>query len=184
MKSNVSLINFQNHINRKNDRFALTLVDLLYVSNFKGGNSTINEDENLLSVKLNKYSARLRHIDLLFSNKILAELSAKEYVSLCQEIQHLLELCNNEECAIDGFKASYLSGLLHAYFPQLIPILDRRLLINLGIVSAHDLLDNGQVRSIEHFYPALLDKLRHLSRLEGKTLREIDQEYFGIELKV
>ena len=43
---------------------------------------------------------------------------------------------------IDGIGVSYLSALLNAYFPNLIPILDRRMLINLKLVKRADLVES------------------------------------------
>tara|TARA_R110002167_G_scaffold134051_7_gene319389 strand:- start:8521 stop:8706 length:186 start_codon:yes stop_codon:yes gene_type:complete len=44
-KSKYSFENYINYISRKKDKYHLSLLDLLYISNFKGGNATINEPE-------------------------------------------------------------------------------------------------------------------------------------------
>ena len=55
-KSLVSYDNYQIYIKQKRERFDLKLIDLLYISNFKGGNSTINEKEISVNQKLISYS--------------------------------------------------------------------------------------------------------------------------------
>lgn len=47
-KSEISLQNYQNYLSRKKDKFHLSIIDLLYILNFKGGNATINEGEHAL----------------------------------------------------------------------------------------------------------------------------------------
>lgn len=181
-KSEISLRNYQNYINRKKDKFHLTIIDLLYISNFKGGNATINEGEHDLKEKLENYSELFIHIEDKFKNQTLAQTTNFDFEKLIEYIKKLLKLCHTKETAIDGFKASFLSALLHSYFPNLIPILDRRLLINLNLVQQTDLQKNGQVKKIDSFYPILLAKIREISKLKKKTVRQIDKEYFIIKL--
>ena len=78
-----------------------------------------------------------------------------------------------------GIGASYLSALLNAYFPSLIPILDRRMLINLRLVKKNDLYENKQIKNIENFYGKLVERSAELlNEGKGNTLRDIDREYF------
>ncbi|HEX4372672.1 MAG TPA: hypothetical protein VHZ50_05135 [Puia sp.] len=177
-KSEISLTNYKNYLNRKTDKFQLTIVDLLYISNFKGGNATINVEEELLKKKLKSYSDIFIQIDNLFKNKTLAQTTESDLEKLIYCINNVVQLCLIEETAIDGFKASFLSALLHSYFPDLIPILDRRLLINLNLVQKIDLQKSGQVNKIEKFYPILISKFRDICKLTNQTIRQIDQEYF------
>ena len=79
--------------------------------------------------------------------------------------------------SIDGFKSSYASALLHFYFPNLIPILDRRVLQGIGIKIRTN--TQGQVVQIDQYYPQLIDAFyKDLTEGSGKTLRELDKEYF------
>lgn len=50
-KLGISLNNYKNYISRKTTT-NLTLIDLLYISNFKGGNAAIHEEEYALNVRL------------------------------------------------------------------------------------------------------------------------------------
>ena len=176
-KSEKSLLNYQKYISRKADRFQLNLIDLLYISNFKGGNATINEDERIIEVKLEAYSRVLLSIDKEYSHKTLVQLS---------DLQRLIELgiefinlSKKSETAIDGFKSSFLSTLLHSYFPNLFPILDRRLLINLDLISETNLSKDKQVKDIAQFYSNLIEKVQEICRFSNKTIREMDKDYFN-----
>ena len=55
-KSEISLLNYQRYILKKADKFRLGLIDLLYVSNFKGEKITIND---------NRPSTKIEQIKLL-----------------------------------------------------------------------------------------------------------------------
>lgn len=134
-KSEASIKNYRNYIDRKTDKFQLTLIDLLYVSNFKGGNATINEDEKVIETKLQAYGNILLLIDQEFYSQTLVQLSGSKLERLIELAGNFLGLGKNSETSIDGFKFSFLSALLHIYFPNLLPILDRRLLINLELVT-------------------------------------------------
>ncbi len=120
-KSEISLGNYQNYLKRKADRFELTIVDLLYISNFKGGNATINEKEEELNSKLKSYSDIFVQIDNAFKNQTLAQLTDTEFENLIDKIKVIIQLFQTKGTAIDGFKSSFLSALLHSYFPDLIP---------------------------------------------------------------
>ena len=177
-KSAISLNNYQKYLNRKPDKFQLTIVDLLYISNFKGGNATINVEEELLNVKLKSYSCILIQIDNTFKKQTLAQISNSDFEKLIDYIKNILRLCQTEETTIDGFKSSFLSALLHSYFPNLIPILDRRLLKNLNLIQSTDLHKSKQVKKIETFYPNLISKIRDLCKSSNQTIRQIGKEYF------
>ena len=181
-KSDISLRNYKNFINRKNNKFELSIIDLLYISNFKGGNATVNEDEKILSIKLKKYSEIFIQIDKTFKNQTLSGISNIEYDKLREYIDQILELNQKNETEIDGFKSSFMSALLHSYFPNLIPILDRRVLINLDLVNEKNLYSSKQVKKIEDLYPKLIAKVREISKKTNRTIREIDKEYFIINL--
>jgi hypothetical protein len=177
-KSSKSLENYYKFIERKNDRFKLELVDLLYVSNFKGGNSTINETEESLEFKLKEYSKVLRQINNEFGLASLSELSNQSVEMLIELANGFLDLRKKTDTAIDGFKASFLSTLLHIYFPNLYPILDRRLLLNLDLIEPVHLNKARQVKDIGNFYHQLIWKVREIQQNSNKSIREIDNEYF------
>jgi len=108
------------------------LIDLLYIKNFKGGNATINEDEQIINEKLRDYYLEeLQEIDKAFNSKKLSELKDDEIKNLIEYVNSISDLTTNDETKIDGFGVSYLSALLSSYFPELIPIVDRRVLIKL-----------------------------------------------------
>ncbi|MCA4898257.1 MAG: hypothetical protein ACK514_03015 [Bacteroidota bacterium] len=182
-KAAVSYTNYAKYIQSKADKFELTLVDLLYISNFKGGNSTINEDEFIAKTKLKKYSKALREIEAEFSSRNLAELNDKEVKELIEKVKTLCYLTKkNTDSKIDGFSISYLSALANCYFPNLLPILDRRVLINIGIVTRQEIDKQGQIIDIERFYEPLILEMRKKSSSENKTLRQIDKELFVIKI--
>jgi hypothetical protein len=181
-KSEISLSNYQRYLDRKVNRFELSLVDLLYISNFKGGNATINVKEEELNIRLKHYSEILEEINRHFGKKSLIQLTLAETERLIIYLMDMIRLTLNHDTNIDGFKSSYLSALLHSFFPRLIPILDRRLLINMKLVSGTDLLSTKQVRNIASFYAGLIRKTRELLMESDKTLRELDREYFTIDL--
>ena len=182
-KSAISYRNFLKYIDSKTYKFELTLVDLLYISNFKGGNSTINEDELEIKGKLKSYSKALEELETMFHSRTLVDIDDKELIQLIEKVKLLCSLTRKgAACNIDGFSVSYLSALLNCYFPNLLPILDRRVLINLGIVADQDINTQGQIINIENFYEPLIAKMREKSRLEDKTLRQIDMELFIIEI--
>lgn len=131
---------------------------------------------------MENYSVLFIQIEDKFKNQTLAQTTNFDFEKLIEYIKKLLKLCDTKETAIDGFKASFLSALLYSYFPNLIPILDRRLLINLNLVQKTDLQKSGQVNKIDSFYPILLAKIREISKFKKKTVRQIDKEYFIIKL--
>lgn len=140
----------------------------------------MHEEESEVGKKLEHYSAVLKQIDGSFSGKALAGLSESETEHLIDCCSSLLSLGDhNETTAIDGFKHSFLSVLLHAHFPGLCPVLDRRVLINTGIVTGlSDLENTGQVRKIYRFYPALIRQFRKYCQVSKQSLRDLDKEYF------
>lgn len=182
-KAAISYTNYLKYIDSKADRFELTLIDLLYISNFKGGNSTINEDELTTKDKLKIYSKRLKEIEAEFGSRKLTDLADKEINGLIEKVKFLCSLTKkNTDNKIDGFSVSYLSALLNCYFPNLLPILDRRVLINLGLVTDQDINKQGQIIDIERFYEHLIFKMREKSLSENKSLRQIDKELFIIKI--
>lgn len=178
-KSNISFGNYQDYIQTKQNRFELTLIDLLYISNFKGGNATINEPEYEINYKLGAYTNKLWEIEKEFYNKSLAVLNAQELERLADIVLETCDLSNNFlDTYIDGFRVSYLSALLSAHFPNLIPIIDRRILINLHLVMKQDITKQGQIKNIQSFYSSLIEKIASMSKYMGLSVREIDRRLF------
>jgi hypothetical protein len=183
-KSNISFIDYQSYIDRKPDRFQLTLIDLLYISNFKGGNATIKEKEEKVNVKLLEYSKQFQSIEKTFKDPNLASLTSDQLDALKIMVKACFSLADkNSDFKIDGFSASYLSALMNAYFPNLIPILDRRVLINSLIVKPGDINNQGQIINIEKHFSELLDHFFKRCKEEKKSIRDIDKELFIIEIK-
>ena len=176
-KSDVSYQNYVHYIKRKPKRFKLTLIDLLHIRNFKGGNASIHEKQNLANTKLKKYSEYLNIIHKVFSGKQLKNLSNKELELLKSKARSFICLTLESSTAIDGFKTSYASALLHFYFPNLVPILDRWVLNGVGIDAKKN--TQNQVINIETYYPALIEKFYiHLKANPTKSLRDYDKENF------
>lgn len=182
-KSAISYKNYQDFIQNKPEKFKLSLIDLLFISNFKGGNATINEPSEIIAHKLVSYSKKLVAIHDLFRDKSLKNLSDYEINLLNELIGSICDLTlKSKETKIDGFSVSYLSAMLNAYFPVLIPILDRRVLINLKLVSNSDIDSYGQIKHIRRFYSPLVKEVANLSRVEDKEVREIDKILFTTRL--
>ena len=135
-------------------------------------------------MKLLEYSKQFQSIDKEFKDPNLASLNSDQLDALKIMAKACFLLTNkNSDFKIDGFSASYLSALLNAYFPNLIPILDRRVLINSAIVNPGDINNQGQIVNIERHFPALLDHFFKRCKDENKSIRKIDKELFIIEIK-
>lgn len=181
-KSSISYENYQDFLDKKKDRYKLTIIDLFYISNFKGGNATINEPEKVILKKLINYSNLLFNIKSHFEEKKLVELNKSEIEILITNVNKILELAGKtNENKIDGFGISFLTALMNSYFPNLIPILDRRVIINLGLVSTLDIYKSGQIKNIEKFYPKLIKVTAKNCRKHNLTLREFDQKTFAVK---
>ncbi|MFK7799049.1 MAG: hypothetical protein AB8E82_16465 [Aureispira sp.] len=176
-KSQISYLNYVIFISRKKEKFKLTLIDLLYVSNFKGGYATINEPEVVIEQKLEHYGTLFQKINVKFQDKLLCDLEESELSELIAYAHRLLNLTDHKsETKIDGFSVSFLTTLLHFYFPNLFPILDRRVLNGLQLISNNDLNSQGQVKNLKDFYGSLISAFR--LRSKNKTIRELDKELF------
>ena len=184
-KSNISYKNYKEYLSNKPERFVLSLIDLLFISNFKGGNASIHEDVFVVNEKLISYSEKLKNIDNRFGDRKLNEMTGKENDELIDLVMEICALTNNKASTkIDGFGPSYLSALLNAYFPDLIPILDRRVLINLKLVRKTN-VRSGQILKIEDFYAPLIKKFAELSKQnKNRSFRDIDRKYFSMRLDV
>jgi len=174
---NKSYKNYMKYIDNKENKFKLTLIDLLYISNFKGGRASIHEEESLVNEKLKKYSEYLKEINNEFEGKMVGDLTDEELNSLKKKGEKFLQTTFEESTDINGFKASYASAMLHFYFPDLLPILDRHVLEGVNIDTEKK--SNGQVKDIEQYYPELINKFyQHLKNNYEKSVREYDKELF------
>lgn len=179
--ANLSFENYLKYIDKKSntDRLGLTLIDLLYISNFKGGNSSIHEDEDGVNLKLEKYSELLKKIDQKFNSKSLVDLSENELNILIQLVENMFELTESSETKIYGFSISFLSALICAHFPNLIPIIDRRVLNGFGMKNLK-LNSSQQVTNMKDLFPDLIKKMQTILKEanEKKSLRDLDKELF------
>jgi hypothetical protein len=183
-KSEISYQNYQEYIERKSNHFELSFIDLLYISNFKGGNATINEIETIIDQKLIQYSNGLIKINKRFHGRKLSDLTDNEIEILIKMVDDIVSLTDKDsyQTKIDGFSSSYLSALLNAYFPDLVPILDRRLLISLKLVTKSDEDSQGQIKNIKSFYGLLIRQVSKIVKDTGETLRVVDRRIFSIPL--
>lgn len=176
-KSNISYNNYLNFISTKSDKFNLTLIDLLYVSNFKGGYATVNEPEEVITEKLVAYGKLFKEINSKFYDRKLCNLDENQTIELINFSEKLIKLTDyKSKNKIDGFSVSFLTTLLHFYFPNLYPILDRRVLNGLKLLTEKDLNSQGQVKNLKNFYSKLILEFKQRTHL--KTFRELDKELF------
>jgi hypothetical protein len=167
---------------KKGNIYAINRIDLVLISNFKGGNASIAEPMNQIDVKLIEYSAELSSIGKEFNKVKLQELEESELSKLCNFASRFLNLTLTERTRIDGFGPSYASALLNIYFPDLLPILDRRVLLAAGAPSIK-LNSQKQVYNIEKHYPWLInysyDQLKENKKL---TMSQMDYELFSTKI--
>lgn len=178
---NVAMTHFQSHINGKVDRCSLSMIDLLHVSNFKGGNASITEPMESLHKKLTHYERCLREVEKEFEGKTLAGLSLDERSRLTVMCNNFIFLTQRPESAIRGLGPSYASALLAAHFIELVPVLDRRALNGANISVKKD--KQGQVKNMAGHYGELIDAFGSaLQESPGMTLRELDKKWFSVSL--
>ncbi len=178
---NVAMSHFQNFISSKQNRYSITFEDLIHVSNFKGGNASITEPAPSLPIKLKKYEEILQEIYSNFSSRSLKELSEQEEAKLIEFCNAFLALTSKQETKIRGFGPSYASALLAAYFMELVPVLDRRILNGARIQVEYN--SQKQVKEISKHYPDLIKSCRKELKNRGNlTLRQLDKEWFAKDL--
>ncbi|MGF6149997.1 hypothetical protein [Pseudomonas fluorescens] len=174
---NEAMSYFQEHIRNKKFSWKLSLIDLLHVSNFKGGNASITEPMATLPAKLKYYETALRDIEATFKKKALNDLTAEQLTQLTGCCTDFLALTTKPESKIRGLGPSYASALLAAHFINLIPVLDRRVLNGADISVTTQA--NGQVKDIANHYVELIITFRATLQLTPKmTLRELDKKWF------
>ena len=176
---NVAFEYLQAHIAGKaTNKYTLSEIDLVLVSNFKGGNASITEPKATLDNKLSVYSRQLAVIGRFLGDKSLNSLTVDELAQLKSLASDFLMLTVNDETAVRGFRSSYASALLAGYFPNVLPVLDRRVLQTAQIKYDED--SQGQAKRIYLHYPELIGKCYEALRASpGTTLRELDKKLFG-----
>jgi hypothetical protein len=173
----IAFSNFRAYIQRKKEPDSLSFVDLLYVSNFKGGNASITDPEAQVNQRLLCYSVIMKIIRKKFGSKKLGDLTIEEKSQLKKLTQKFIELPLKGKTKIRGFGSSYASALLCAHFPELTPILDRNVLASAKIKHS---LKNGQVKAIETHYGDLIDLFySRLSNDKKLSLRTLDRHLFN-----
>jgi hypothetical protein len=167
----------QNFIANKEsaNRFGLSEIDLALISNFKGGNASIAEPLESLTAKLKIYSQHLRRLSELIKGRSLRDLNSEERRELGQQAKQFASLtAKNTDTSIVGFRASYASALLAAYFPKTVPVLDRLVLSETGIMHSPK-----QVADIEQYYPKLIEAFYMALVKEPRvTMRDLDKKWF------
>jgi hypothetical protein len=178
---NQAMSHFQIYISTKTDRYALSIIDLLHVSNFKGGNASITEPPQSLCKKLSCYETALRSLGEKYGESCLAKLNQKQTCELKKLCTEFLAFPADANFKIRGFGPSYASALLAAYFPNLVPVLDRRALNGAKINVMLD--SQGQVKNIASHYGELIEAFQHeLVSTPALTLRQLDKLWFSTHL--
>lgn len=111
---------YADYISKKSNRHDLSILDLLFVTNFKGGSATINEPPSKLAPKLKAYTTGLNFIYKKFKNRSLVSLDQAELDLLCRLADTFIQLASKSSPGthVDGFGESFASALLHFHFPQ------------------------------------------------------------------
>jgi hypothetical protein len=145
------------------------------VRNFKGGNASVHVPQRELSRKLECWSGHLRKLAQLCDGRELRDLPSANLARVQRVASAFLELVDagpRTSTGIFGFRASHASVLLHTRFPDLLPILDSRVLKGSGIIQQRRRAEAGD-------YPSLVDQCRRELRARpGVTMRELDREFF------
>jgi len=187
-KLNISYVNYQTYLNTKESRHDLSLVDLLYICNFKGGNASIQEGESIVSKKLRSYSEILNRIEKRYIERKLAQLNDEETLLLIEEINKLFHFTERKnDFKIDGLGISLLSALLNSHCPDLIPIIDRNVLLGLGFNDDELKINSstGQITNTLDLYPKFIKEIQSRLRTNpNKTMRELDKELFSKGVKI
>lgn len=170
---------FRKYIDSKPDRYGLSEVDLVFVKNFKGGNSIICELPQTLDSRLAHYERELRSAaEAAEFQGNLGAIDNDLYERARERMVRFVSLPSHNETRITGFGTSFSSALLHFYFPKVVPILDRRVLNGSGIPGL-EVDEQGQVKNMLQLYPPLIDYFRdRLRRNSLLDIRSLDKELF------
>jgi len=157
-------------------------LDLLFIRNFKAGNASVTEPPDALKVKLRAYGSALRAVHHAFPSRALSTLAAKELATVIKLADKTLKLATDPSTSIAGFGPSYVSALLAAFFPRLLPVLDRRVLNGADIPV--ELTTQNQVIFIQEHYGTLIRKFHQILQAEPNLeLRELDRRWFTVPLQ-
>ena len=176
---------YQHYIESKQDKYALTFTDLVYVKNFKGGMTIISEPVATFSTKIGPYEKALRALaEDECVLKSLGQLDDIEYARVRDAIVTFSGMTRPKQTPIEGFGVSFASALLHFYFPDFVPILDRRALNGSQIPGLNVDPRTKQVVNLFELYVSLIDYFRRRLRKETTlTLRLLDKELFIQKLR-
>lgn len=186
---NQAFINYQRYLDSKVHRFNLSIVDLLYISNFKGGDASITEDSYVITEKLERYSDYLQRIDFGFGKRFLSDIQECDDLDMLVLLAiEFMKLTDEPKAKISGFRSSYASAMLCAYFPEILPILDHRA-INGAQIPAN-WKKNGsrwEIKDIDEnyqeYYELLFYRVHAIAKKNpGLSLREIDFNLFIKEM--
>jgi hypothetical protein len=179
----------QNYIKSKGKRhYQLTYIDLVLASNFKGGRGAITEPWDSLQSKLPIFSTLLEDISDAFGARMIPDLSPQEKKDWA--LKGCKFLSQTKETDIKGFKASYSSALLNAYFPDLYPIIDKWVLrgVSFKVRSFPKVefeKEDDQVIDIEKYYRPHLNyywtRVRR-NRMQEGIMERIDRELFSYRI--
>lgn len=182
-KSRNAYNNYEDYIVRNRKLFqkhTLTLIDLFYVKNFKGGSAVFGDSENSINQKLKKYASVLDEIESRFGEKAnIKTLDDSQLSNLKSFGVEFISLEDNIEFKIKGLSTSFCTTILHFHFPNLYPIMDRRVLINSEIVTSKEkeVDTQGQVIKMKAYYERLIDKVRDS---DFKTINDFDKHFFSL----
>jgi hypothetical protein len=181
VKARIAYSYARNYIQTKSDRCNITEIDLILASNFKGGNGSICEPIESVQKRLSKYSEQLRDIDKVFSNCKLPTLNLRDLEILKDKAQSFIQLTKETSTEIDGFGPSYASALLNIHFPELLPIIDRRVL-NGARIKGVEPDSQKQVKNIEMHYKEYINYCYIRLQQSSHSLETLDRELFSMEL--
>ncbi len=181
-RATIAYDHYVQYIDGKGDRFRLSLIDLLYIKNFKGGSAVIAEPVSGLTAKLASYESALRaaHKEAAFYRP-LGKIDDGEYQDIRRKIVEfvgLADLSTKPDTHIKGFGVSFCSALLHFFFPSSVPILDRRVVNGARIPGAR-IDTEGQITNLLDLYPSLIDHFRECLRTDSSlSVRSLDRFLF------
>jgi len=175
------LINYVKLQKQARKRISLKVEDLLYASNFKGGQGAITEPTKSLQAKLKVYSEQLRDIDDILKSASLRSLSKSKLPKLKKACDTYLRLCLNKDSKIRGFGPAYAAALASAYFPTALPVIDYRVLNGAHINETELKTTNKQIpqaKLVSYYSELLIYCHKRLKNNKKLTLRKLDKQLF------
>jgi hypothetical protein len=164
------------------EKYSLSIIDLILISNFKGGSASICEPIDSAQKRLLQYSEKLKEIAKRFGTANLSNLSKESLEKLAEMAFSFILMTKEVETEIDGFGPSYASALLNIYFPELLPIIDRRVL-NGAEIEGVKLDSQKQVINIERHYKDYITYCHNWLQQSSHSLETLDRELFSAELQ-